>query len=240
MPVSASTLAKLMAAGLSGQDLIDVVASIDADMETSAPIKSRSAGAIRQERYRNRKASQSVTSDVTRDVTEGNAALPPSPGPLDPPSQTLPPIIPQTPSTIPVKKRASRLPADWVLPATWGRWALDQGHSEAKVRLEADKFRDFWVSKGGKDAAKLDWEATWRNWIRNCSGSRGPPPAIGDDGLARDAQGRVNMADFTSKILEQARQLEDDPNGRTIETSYERGTGNRAQQALPLPRTEER
>ncbi len=110
MPVSASTLAKLMAAGLSGQDLIDVVASIDADMETSAPIKSRSAGAIRQERYRNRKASQSVTSDVTRDVTEGNAALPPSPGPLDPPLPDPPPYNPPNPIHHPGKKTREPAP----------------------------------------------------------------------------------------------------------------------------------
>ncbi|NHT75912.1 hypothetical protein G8E10_09490 [Rhizobiaceae bacterium CRRU44] len=61
-----------------------------------------------------------------------------------------------------------------------------------------------------------------------------PPP----DGLARDAQGRVSMADYTSKILQEMEQREND--GCTIETSYERRDGNRAQQALPLARTEDR
>ena len=28
-------------------------------------------------------------------------------------------------------------------------------------------FADFWHAKAGKDACKLDWLATWRNWIRN-------------------------------------------------------------------------
>jgi hypothetical protein len=32
------------------------------------------------------------------------------------------------------------------------------------VRDEALKFRNHWVGKTGKDATKLDWEATWQNW----------------------------------------------------------------------------
>ncbi|EHK77711.1 hypothetical protein SM0020_12325 [Sinorhizobium meliloti CCNWSX0020] len=240
MGVISTAVKHLIAAGVTGDALVSAIEEMESQQVPVSDEPMLSKRQARNKRYYERlKASENRLNKTNKTHSDADF-LPPSPCPLGPPSQTLPPIIPQTPSTIRETKRASRLPVDWVLPAMWGRWALDQGHSEAKVRLEADKFRDFWVSKGGKDAAKLDWEATWRNWIRNCSGSRGPPPAVGDDGLARDAQGRVNMADFTSKILEQARQLEDDPNGRTIETSYERGTGNRAQQALPLPRTEER
>jgi hypothetical protein len=29
-----------------------------------------------------------------------------------------------------------------------------------------EKFADFWHSKPGKAGTKLDWEATWRNWVR--------------------------------------------------------------------------
>tara|TARA_R110000851_G_scaffold306239_2_gene464483 strand:- start:135 stop:773 length:639 start_codon:yes stop_codon:yes gene_type:complete len=36
-----------------------------------------------------------------------------------------------------------------------------------QVRLELAKFNDHWTSKTGKDATKLNWLATWRNWIRN-------------------------------------------------------------------------
>jgi uncharacterized protein YdaU (DUF1376 family) len=67
----------------------------------------------------------------------------------------------------PKKERGSRLSDDWVLPKEWGEWAVAQGWSETAIRLEADKFRDFWISKAGKDAVKLDWLATWRNWVRN-------------------------------------------------------------------------
>lgn len=62
--------------------------------------------------------------------------------------------------------RGSRLPADWRLPKAWGEWAVTEGMSETTVRRQADRFRDYWIGKAGKDSAKLDWEATWRNWVR--------------------------------------------------------------------------
>lgn len=65
MPVSAETLSKLMDAGLDGDALLDVVRSIDADMDSRKP---RTKGAERQARYRAKKA-ENVTSDVTCDVT---------------------------------------------------------------------------------------------------------------------------------------------------------------------------
>lgn len=65
--------------------------------------------------------------------------------------------------------RGYRLPNDWVLPKPWGEWALEEFKTWTPdvVRVEADKFRDFWCSKAGREAAKLDWQATWRNWCRN-------------------------------------------------------------------------
>lgn len=65
------------------------------------------------------------------------------------------------------KSRGSRLPEAWVLPRAWGEWAASEGWPEPVIRLEAEKFRDYWHSKPGKDGVKLDWLATWRNWLRN-------------------------------------------------------------------------
>ena len=60
----------------------------------------------------------------------------------------------------------SRLEDGWSPPADWIDWAVKE-RPEIDAKLEADKFRDFWHSKPGKDGRKADWKATWRNWIRN-------------------------------------------------------------------------
>jgi hypothetical protein len=52
------------------------------------------------------------------------------------------------------------------LPQEWGEWAEKLGMTESAINLEADKFKDWWLSKAGAGGAKMDWEATWRNWIR--------------------------------------------------------------------------
>jgi hypothetical protein len=73
-------------------------------------------------------------------------------------------------------KRGSRLSSDWALPKAWGEWALQEfpGWTPETVRIEAAKFADFWHAKAGRDAAKLDWCATWRNWCRNAKPQSAP------------------------------------------------------------------
>lgn len=63
--------------------------------------------------------------------------------------------------------RATRLPADWRLPEEWRRWA-DEAHGvdgQRATRMSL-AFRDYWIGKPGRDGTKLDWAATWRNWVR--------------------------------------------------------------------------
>jgi len=64
------------------------------------------------------------------------------------------------------KKLGSRLAQDWVLLKTWGEWA-QQERPDLDVRKVADQFKDYWIAQPGQKGVKLDWEATWRNWVRN-------------------------------------------------------------------------
>lgn len=68
-----------------------------------------------------------------------------------------------------VDATASRLPADWVLPQEWEEWARAE-RPDLDPTTVAYGFRDHWIAKPGKDGRKLDWQATWRNWIRNQRG----------------------------------------------------------------------
>lgn len=77
--------------------------------------------------------------------------------------------------------RGHRLPADWQLPKAWGDWALAEfpQWTPEKVRREGAAFRDHWCAKTGKDATKLDWLATWRNWCRSDIAHRDDPKPNG-------------------------------------------------------------
>lgn len=66
----------------------------------------------------------------------------------------------------------SRLPADWTAPEDWLTWARNEKPGINALQ-EADKFKDFWHSKAGKDGRKANWQATWRNWIRNSRHTNG-------------------------------------------------------------------
>lgn len=71
------------------------------------------------------------------------------------------------------RSRGSRLPTDWTLPPEWWVWA-QQERPDLNVDREAASFADHWHAKAGADGVKLDWEATWRNWIRRAFMHAGP------------------------------------------------------------------
>lgn len=72
--------------------------------------------------------------------------------------------------------RGSRLPISWALPADWREWASAE-RPDLDVDLEAAKFADYWHSQAGAKGRKADWQATWRNWVRNSHAARAGPPA---------------------------------------------------------------
>jgi hypothetical protein len=39
---------------------------------------------------------------------------------------------------------------------------------------ETVKFINYWQAKSGKDAVKVDWVATWRNWMLNAAERAAP------------------------------------------------------------------
>ena len=83
-------------------------------------------------------------------------------------SQKKPNQEPITNNQEPIKERTrgSRLSADWVLPKEWADWAK-QERPDLDLRSVGEQFRDYWSAKAGSGSTKLDWQAPWRNWVRN-------------------------------------------------------------------------
>ena len=57
--------------------------------------------------------------------------------------------------------------------------AHSRGLWGAQLDDEVEKFRNYWVSKS-RDATKLDWSATFRNWIINATKYAKPNGAAND------------------------------------------------------------
>jgi uncharacterized protein YdaU (DUF1376 family) len=74
-------------------------------------------------------------------------------------------------------QRGSRLANDWVLPNEWEYWS-NKERPDLNAMQVADQFKDFWCAKPGKDGVKLDWAATWRNWVRNQKAPKMNPAEI--------------------------------------------------------------
>ncbi|NCF83885.1 MAG: hypothetical protein GWP74_19995 [Proteobacteria bacterium] len=82
--------------------------------------------------------------------------------------KVLPPIFP--PSSEKPQPRGAGLSLT-ELPNDWREWALNFGHKTPDAEWEI--FSDHWAAQPGQRGVKLNWLATWRNWIRR-SNDYGP------------------------------------------------------------------
>ena len=72
--------------------------------------------------------------------------------------------FPKAPKTT----RGSRLPHDWVLPDDWCLLAREKRFWTIEdTQEEAAAFADYWHSRAGAGAVKVDWKLTWQSWVRN-------------------------------------------------------------------------
>ena len=63
--------------------------------------------------------------------------------------------------------RSTRLPPAMQLPDEWLSFAqTTRRWSKESVELEFQTFLDYWHAQPGQKGVKLDWLATWRNWVR--------------------------------------------------------------------------
>jgi uncharacterized protein YdaU (DUF1376 family) len=75
--------------------------------------------------------------------------------------------------------RGTRLDVNWSPPSE--SWALARGLNLAQPEIESEiaKFRDYWIAQPSPRGVKLDWAATWRNWLRRAAEKKQFPPRQG-------------------------------------------------------------
>ncbi len=81
------------------------------------------------------------------------------------------------------KPRGSRLPEVYELTDEMIDYAKASA-PDISVSLEHEKFCNYWHAKAGRDATKIDWTATWKNWMLNAqqwAGSKKGNQAVLDE-----------------------------------------------------------
>jgi hypothetical protein len=139
---------------------------------------------LRKWRERNQVTKPDVTGLHTGYEPDGN----PAPDPTRP--DPTRPIKEEADASSRPRKRATRIAEDFQVTPEMKLWASTKAPN-ADLHLETEKFINFWVAKSGKDATKLDWAATWRNWMLN---ARGNQPARMDHSARGIAKGTAMLA----------------------------------------------
>lgn len=72
--------------------------------------------------------------------------------------------IESAPQAAPDRQKATRIPETWE-PSETDLAFADREAPSVDAKREAVRFRDYWLSKSGKDATSPNWSARWRTWI---------------------------------------------------------------------------
>lgn len=181
MSVIATALKHMMAAGMAPEAIIAAVADMEAELCRDSQAERRRAA----DRERKRKALRvSENSDDSADSAEfrGNDGTDDKEGfPQTPFQETNTPLTPNgvfppsvsEPVSEPAKpakaKKGTRLPRGWRPEPLPDEFRVNLGLSVSAVEREFEKFTDYWQARAGPNGVKLDWNATWRNWLRKAA-----------------------------------------------------------------------
>jgi hypothetical protein len=109
-------------------------------------------------------------------------------------------------------KRGCRIPADFTVTPEMVAWARDRC-PQVDGKLETEKFVNHWQGKSGKDATKVDWPATWRNWMLGAHDRYGPSRASPSNGV-HQSTGALRAGagiEIANRLRQQREEAERDP-----------------------------
>jgi hypothetical protein len=72
------------------------------------------------------------------------------------------------------KTLGKRLASDFSFPKEWEDFC-QQTRPEIIPVKTFDQFKDYWIAQAGQKGIKLDWFATWRNWVRSTNAPKQNP-----------------------------------------------------------------
>jgi uncharacterized protein YdaU (DUF1376 family) len=86
---------------------------------------------------------------------------------------------PLTTNHKPIEKKTlgKRLASDFTFPKEWAEFCIET-RPELHPTKTFDQFKDYWIAQAGQKGVKLDWFATWRNWVRSTNAPKQNPADI--------------------------------------------------------------
>jgi hypothetical protein len=97
-------------------------------------------------------------------------------------AERLQDAIPETERETETKKEkktlGKRLANDFSFPLEWEKFCKET-RPELHPTRTFDQFKDYWIAQAGQKGVKLDWFATWRNWVRSTNAPKQNPADIG-------------------------------------------------------------
>ncbi len=69
--------------------------------------------------------------------------------------------------------RGTRLEPNWQPSAEAWWFGESLGLDRAEISDQLDRYRDYWIARPGRGGRKVDWNATFRNWLRRAGDDRG-------------------------------------------------------------------
>jgi hypothetical protein len=114
------------------------------------------------ERNDSRDVGRNDQRDVKRDVVQGTGTVKGQGQGIE--KDGGPPLALVPPDGGPPQPKACRIPDEFPDEKAL-LWAKNE-RPDLDAETVAAMFRDHWSAKPGKDGRKLDWQGTWRNWVR--------------------------------------------------------------------------
>jgi len=115
------------------------------------------------------------------------------------------------------KTLGKRLASDSCLTKEWEEFC-QQTRPELNPTKTFDQFKDYWIAQAGQKGVKLDWFATWRNWVRSTNAPKQNPadivrltvPASNEPDpvllkIKADAKNAAPMPDFVRQFAKQVK-----------------------------------
>ena len=115
------------------------------------------------------------------------------------------------------KTLGKRLATDSCLTKEWEDFCVEQ-RPELNPAKTFDQFKDYWIAQAGQKGVKLDWFATWRNWVRSTHAPKQNPadnirltvPSKNEPDpvllkIKADAKNAAPMPDFVRQFAKQVK-----------------------------------